>query len=48
MVISEPGETLEVSISKRGLTVKVVGRQIALSAIVALTLLGAFYLHIIW
>jgi hypothetical protein len=44
-MLKGPTETLEVTISKRGLSVKVAGRQIALSAIVALTLLGAFYLY---
>lgn len=41
-------ETLEVTISQGGLTVKVAGRQIALSAIAALTLLGMLYLCIIF
>jgi len=46
-MVRGPRETLEVNISQRGLTVKVAGRQIALGAIVVLTLLGAFYLYAI-
>jgi hypothetical protein len=41
-------ETLEVTISQGGLTVKVAGRQIALSAIAALTPLGVIYLCVIF
>jgi hypothetical protein len=47
MTTRGPRETLEINISQRGLTVKVAGRQLALSAIIALTLLGAFYLRAI-
>lgn len=41
-------ETLKVSIVSRWLTINVdgVGRAIALSAIAALTFLGAFYLYV--
>jgi len=47
MMMRGPRETLEVNISQHGLTVKVAGRQIALSVIVAMTLLGALYLYAI-
>jgi hypothetical protein len=43
-MMSKQEDALEVTISERGLSVKVVGQRIALSAIVALTLLGVLYL----
>jgi hypothetical protein len=46
MTMNEQSEALEVTISKRGLTVKVVGPQITLTAIVVLALLGALYLYV--
>jgi hypothetical protein len=48
MMRGQRTETLEVSISRRGLTVKAVGRRIALSAIAALTLLGLLHIYVVY
>jgi hypothetical protein len=47
MTMNEQGETLEITISEHELSVKLAGRQIAIIAIIALTLLGVLYLCVI-
>jgi hypothetical protein len=45
MTMNEQEDALKVTISKRGLSITVKGRQIALGAIIALTLLGVLALY---